>query len=164
MIIRYRKAKISDLPSIINIYNEVIDSGGFTADLEQYSVEQKISWFEKTSQYPYGIFVITKEYNTIGYFYFSPWREGRKALLSVAEISFYLSQSYRNKGYGNFIIQSALKEAKENRIKSLIAVLLDINTRSKKLLEKFNFTIVGEIPEIADLDGQKCGQLIMLRK
>ena len=164
MNVTYKKAKISDLASIINIYNEVIDSGGFTADLEQYTVVQKVSWFESNNKYPYGIFVVTIENNIIGYFYFSPWREGRKALLSVAEISFYLSEEYRNKGYGNFIIQSALKEAKENGIKSLLAILLDINTTSKKLLEKFNFTVAGKLPQIADLNGKKCGQIIMLRK
>lgn len=164
MNITYKKAKVSDLPSIINIYNEVIDSGGFTADLEQYSVVQKISWFESNNKHPYGIFVVTHEGDTIGYFYFSPWREGRKALLSVAEISFYLSQSFRNKGIGKYMIQSALIEAEKNGIKSLLAILLDTNTPSKKLLEKFDFTIAGKLPQIADLNGKKCGQIIMLRK
>ncbi len=40
------------------------------------------------------------------------------------------------------------------------ALLLDINSTSVRLLEKFGFTRWGHMPDVADIDGRECGHLI----
>ena len=41
-----RLARQSDLPKIVDIYNQTIDSRMVTADTEAQSVDSKQSWFE----------------------------------------------------------------------------------------------------------------------
>lgn len=43
--ITYRNATITDLKSIVSIYNSVIASRMVTADLEPVSIESKMNWF-----------------------------------------------------------------------------------------------------------------------
>lgn len=159
----FKEAILEGLPSIVNIYNDVINEGGFTADLVPYSVQAKTKWFLSLSKNA-SIFVVVLEARIIGYFYFSPWREGRDALKTTSEISFYIDKNYRGKGIGNKILINALKVAKKKGIENLIAILLDTNTASIGLLEKYGFKIAGHLPDIVNLKAKQCGQYIMLKK
>ncbi len=105
-----------------------------------------------------------KSNQPIGYFYFSPWRKGREALSGVTEISYFLKKEYRGRGFGNQIMQWIEKEAKNRGFESLLAILLDTNKKSVKLLEKHHFVQAGFLPHVAQLQHTRCGQLIMLRK
>jgi phosphinothricin acetyltransferase len=164
MNLKYKKAALNDLAYIVDIYNNVIDEGGYTADLDKFTFEQKINWFNETSEFPYGIYVIKENLVTIGYFYFSPWRKGRRALVKTAELSFYLKSEYRSKGIGHKIIDWALIEAKSNGLTILLSILLDKNDRSKSLLEKHNFKSTGYLPNVAVIKNNLFGQWIMQKK
>jgi len=158
-----RTAQIADLHEIVDIYNQAITEGGFTADLTTFTVNQKESWFQSYNTSQYGIYVVTINNIIVGYFYFSPWRSGREAFQSVAEVSFYISKNYRGRGIGNIILEDAISKAKEKKFETLLAILLDINTRSKSLLVKHGFETVGHIPNIAKLKNTQCGHLFMAK-
>ena len=162
MNILYRKPTEKDYPYIIDIYNNIIDENKFTADINHVDFNKKKQWFINECKYPYFIFVV--EYNNIiiGYFYLSPWRSGRKALIRTGEISFYLKKEYRSKGIGKKLISWAIEEAKKNGFKTLLAILLDINQRSKYLLKNHNFKVEAHLNNIANLNGKVCGQYIMM--
>lgn len=162
MQFHHRPASIDDLVSIIEIYNQAIIDGGSTADVDILTLEQKIPWFNKFQS---SIFIVESDDNDIiAYFYFSPWREGRKALEAVNEISFYVKREFQNQGLGNFILKSIIEIASENHLKFLIAILLDVNYRSKNLLLKYGFQQVGHLPKIAEIQSGNCGQIIMQRE
>ena len=163
MKIKINEAELSDLHSITDIYNSIIEEGGFTADLVSYTYKEREPWFKSLLQNKY-IYTVTTDNKSIGYFYFSPWRSGREALSHTAEISFYLIKDYRAKGIGSQILQASLELAQKKNFNFLIAILLDINTASKALLEKFGFSVAGHLPQIANLKNIKCGQYIMLKK
>jgi len=163
-MIQIRLAKIKDLSSIVNIYNEAIEEGGFTADLEKVSSVQKEDWFHQTNTEQYGIYVLEEERQVIGYFYFSPWRKNRAALQTVAELSFYLAKAARGKGLGHLVLTKAIEIATKKSLFNLMAILLDCNTRSQKLLGKYGFEIIGHLPQVAQLKNQVAGQYIMLLK
>ena len=158
-----RPASIEDFPAIVNIYNNAILEGGFTADLYPVDLEEKVKWFESINVANYGIFVLIVENNVAGYFYFSPWRKGRAALRTIAELSFYMDQKYRGQGFGDFILEKAIQLAQEKSFHHLMAILLDSNKRSHKLLKKWGFEQVGHLPNIAQLRDKTVGQFIMLR-
>lgn len=163
MKIQIDEAESTDLHSITDIYNSIIEEGGFTADLVPFSYREREPWFKSLLKNKY-IFTVKTEHQTIGYFYFSLWRSGREALSHTAEISFYLVKDYRAKGIGSQILQASLELAPQKNFNFLIAILLDINTASKALLEKFGFSVAGHLPQIANLKNIKCGQFIMLKK
>ncbi len=162
--ITIRQALIEDLPAMTDIYNEVIMEGNYTADLNTFSVKDRKVWFDAHDQYPYHIFVLEIDQKILGYFYFSPWRAGREALKSVAEISFFLSKEVRGQGLGNMLMEKSLTIARELGFKHLLAILLDINSRSANLLEKWGFKVVGELSDVIKLPDMIVGQLIMLNK
>ena len=161
--IHIRKAVDKDITAITEIYNLVIKEGGYTADLDTYSVDERQAWFDQHSVEPYNIFIIEKNAEILGYFYFSPWRPRRTALNGVAEISFFLDKQARGKGLGDLIMERSIHLAKERGLSHLLAILLDINSRSAGLLRKWGFQVAGELPGIVNMPGKTAGQLIMLR-
>ena len=160
---KIREAVAEDLSAIVNIYNAVISEGGYTADLTSFTVKSKKEWFISLKKKK-NIFIMTRHNIPLGYFYFSPWREGRDALNSTVELSFYIEKNYRGQGLGNLILRDALQKAAKKNLKYLLAILLDINAASVGLLRKFGFEIRGHLPGIAQLKDKECGQYLMLRK
>ena len=94
----------------------------------------------------------------------SPHRPGRKALRSVAEISYYIHKDHRKKGVANTLISYTIEKAKELGFKNLFTILLDLNKPSIYILEKFGFEKWGHLPDIAEFDDVICGQYIYGRK
>ncbi len=160
----HRPATSADLPQLVDIYNNIIAEGGYSADLTPYSLEQRQPWFSAHQQSPFLIHVVEVDNKILGYFYFSPWRSGRAAMHQVAEVSYYLTKDARGKGLGRFMLEQAQKLAREAGLRYLLAILLDTNHGSRVLLEKGGFDLAGQLPEIADMGGTRCGQLIMYKK
>lgn len=161
--VRIRKAIEEDLPIMTDIYNEVIEEGGYTADLHTYSLEERRIWYIEHQTEEYGIYVLESSKGVIGYFYFSPWRPGRSALKGVAELSFFLAKSSRGCGLGDFLLKYAIELSEAKGFSHLLAILLDINIRSRNLLNKWGFDLIGTLPQVAKLKDNTAGQLIMLK-
>jgi len=155
-----RLATISDLSTIVKIYNQAIDSKSATGDTETFKVEERLGWFEKFDTEKFPIYVAEYAGKVIGYATLSPYRPGRRAMEKIAEISFYLDYTYHGKGLGSAFIEYIILDCERLEKEILLAILLDINTASIGLLEKFNFEKWGHFPEIVNLNGRKCGQLI----
>jgi len=79
--------------------------------------------------------------------------DGEGAVDGVGEISYFVDFRHHKKGIGNLLMRHLLEEAKKLGYTYLVAILLDCNTGSIALLEKFGFDKVGEIPKIARIDG-----------
>ncbi len=100
----------------------------------------------------------------IGWCSLSPHRPGRKALRTVAEISYYIHKDHRRKGVADNLISHTIDSAKNSGFKNLISILLDLNKTSIYILEKFGFEKWGHLPNIAQIDGIICGQYIYGKK
>jgi len=159
-----RPAKSKDYSEIVKIYNHAVDEKFATADTEHVTIESKNEWFAQHSPEAYPIFVADENGEIIGWCSLSPHRPGRKALRTVAEISYYIHKDHRRKGIANSIINHTLESAKALGFKNLISILLDLNKPSIHILEKFGFTKWGHLPDVAEIDGVICGQYIFGRK
>lgn len=163
MKVELKEATSNDLFKIVEILNSIILEGGFNADLVTYKVEEKEAWFNIVSSSPYALLCLHHQNEIIGYTYLSPWRGGREALAKVAEVSYYLKKEFRGNGFGKLMLKSIEQKAVRNGFKNLLAILLDTNIGSIKLLEKEGFHKAGHLPNIADLRDNTCGQLIYLK-
>lgn len=76
----------------------------------------------------------------IGWESISPYRKGREGLNETAEISYYLDYDYHGQGYGKKLIEFMITDCKRLGIKNLFALLLEINKRSRLILEGFGFS------------------------
>ena len=155
-----RLAKLSDLPAIVDIYNQAIRSGIATGDLYEFKAQDREDWFAKFDPDSYPIYVIEIEGKIAGYGTLSPYRPGRKAMASIAEISFFLDYGFHNQGLGSKLVQHMIDDCQRIGKKSLLAILLDVNAVSIGLLEKFGFEQWGHFPDVVQLRDQVCGQLI----
>jgi phosphinothricin acetyltransferase len=158
--LKLKRAEKCHWHRIIEIYNEAILESGKTADTELQTVETRLDWLEEHLNFNFPILLVTLDNEILGWCSLSKYRPGRKALESTAEISYYIAKMYRGEGIGNYLISEAIKFAREQGIKNLIAILLDTNTASIRLLEKFDFKKWGHLPRIAEIDEQVLGQFI----
>lgn len=148
----FRLARKSDLPSIVSVYNEAIRAGFQTADMNEISWADKLDWFQDHQTNNYALCVLELNHEVVGWLSLSPYRKGRGALSSNAEISYYLSNEFQSVGLGSYMMEKGILLAKEKGLKNLIAILLGANNASIRLLEKFNFKEWGRMPQIAEIN------------
>ena len=148
-----RKAKVSDLPSIVGIYNQAIDARRCTGDTEHFNTETRTPWFESHSgNAKTPVFVYESEHGVVGYSYISKYRPGRRAFECVGEVSYYVDFSHHDKGIGKRLLEHLIIEAGKIGYSHLLAILLDCNKKSISLLERHGFMLWGNMPNIAHID------------
>jgi len=155
-----RFGHIDDLTSIVNIYNQAVRSKEATGDLKEFEVQDRVQWFNKFEEEKYPLYVAEFNQQVVGYASLSPYRPGRAAMASVAEISYYVDYSFHGKGIASSLIAQAINDCPRIEKKYLLAILLDINIKSIQLLEKFQFEQWGHLPEIIQLEDRICGHSI----
>ena len=148
-----RKIKTGDLEAVNDIYNQAVQSKYQTAETEFTSLEYRRSWYEEHQDGHYPIFVYEENGEVTGWISLSEYRKGRRALRYTSEVSYYIRKDKQGRGIGIKLLDYAIRKARDYNIKTLIAILLEPNTPSIKLLEKFNFQKWGDMPNVADFDG-----------
>lgn len=154
---RIRFAKHSDLPCLVDIYNQAIITHRATADTIPFSEKERLPWFDSHSAEEYPIYVCEMKDEVFGYLSVSSYRN-RPALSRTAEISYYVDAAWQGKGVGTALMDYALSDALRIGKKIYLAIVLDWNTGSIRLLEKFGFIKWGYLPDVVELDGKLCGQ------
>ena len=153
-----------DLPQIVEIYNQAVALKSATADITPLSEDNRRLWLAEHRADKYPVFVADQQECVVGYSSLSPYRPGRRALRHTAEISYYVHEDFRGKGVGAGLIEHVIKECPRLGLKTLFAILLDINSDSVRILEKFGFEKWGHLPDVADFDGVECGHLYFGRR
>ncbi len=158
----FRDSTIADLETIVDIYNSTVASRLVTADTEPVSVESKRAWFNVHSAEKRPLWMVERREDqaTIGWVSFQSFY-GRPAYDGTVEISIYLHESQRGKGYGKDILRYSMDKAPNFGIKTLLAYIFAHNEPSLALFEKFGFAEWANLPEIAVLDGVKRSLIIL---
>lgn len=148
MIIQASSAHYSD---IVRIYNQAVTVGSQTADEDLVSIEGKLKWLKQHTGKHYIIYVVIVDVEVVGYLALSPYRYGRSAFNRTAEMSYYLDSKHQKQGLGTKLIAHAIKHCSEQKIESLVAILLSCNRSSVAILKKFDFELWGTMPKLAKL-------------
>jgi L-amino acid N-acyltransferase YncA len=156
-------ATLKDLPRIVEIYNQAIASRNATADTVPFTVDERLEWFSIHDPSEYPIFVYEQEGDVVGWLSISPYR-GRPALKRSAEVSYYVDYAHHRQGIGSALLAYAIADASRINKHVYIAILLEWNAGSLRLLEKYGFERWGYLPEVAEYDGKLCGQYYYGRK
>jgi phosphinothricin acetyltransferase len=152
-------AEYKDLSALVEIYNQAIETHRCTADMDVFSVEERIPWFEEHQSLEYPIYVYEVDDKVVGYLYFTAYRPGRRAMRYTAEISYYIHKEYQRQGIGTKMLAFAIEKSKELNFTNIIAILLEWNLASAQLLKRFEFKEWGYLPQIADFNGEVCSHL-----
>lgn len=153
-----RIARKEDLHAMTAIYNQAILTRTSTADMETFTVEERLPWFEAHQNKEYPLYVIEDD-EIIGYAYLSAYRPGRRAMQSTVEVSYYVHQGHLRKGIGSRLLDFMIEKARELDYKTVIAILLEVNNGSVRLLEKFGFEEWGRLIDIAEFEEHTCSHL-----
>jgi phosphinothricin acetyltransferase len=149
-----RKATISDLDAIREIYNEAILTTTATFDTEPKSVSDRLHWFQLHDERHPIIVAILNE-TIVGWASLTIWSD-RPAYNETAETSFYVNSNYRNQGIGRKLKQAIIEEARRLQFHTLIARVASESNVSRHLNESFGFVYVGTLKEV----GRKFGKLL----
>ncbi|WP_415327115.1 GNAT family N-acetyltransferase [Chryseobacterium sp. MMS23-Vi53] len=149
----FRNATLEDLPTIVEIYNSTIPSRMVTADTEDVSVESRLDWFLVHNPETRPLWMIEDEQqNVLGWVSFSSFY-GRPAYNGTVEISIYMGENSRGKGYGKKVLQYCIDNAGKFGVKTLLGFIFLHNEPSLKLFRHFGFEDWGTLPNVAVLDG-----------
>ncbi len=148
-----RKAEISDLRELLDIYNYEVEHGVATLDLEPKTLDEWEKWFYNHNIDNHPLFVAEIDKHIAGYASLSSYRE-KEAYKSTVELSIYVS-----------VMEFILKEAKNDKsIHTVVSVITSGNEASRKLHEKFGFEFCGTIKEVGmkfskyrDIDNYRLG-------
>ena len=153
MSVSLRTATMSDLPIIVDIYNQTIPSHQVTADLKPVTVEQRRNWFLSHTPEHYPLWVVLKDDSVVCWVSLSPFY-GRAAYAKTTEISVYLDRSVQGQGIGSQVLTLVPKQLPVLGLTTIIAYIFSSNIPSIKLFKKFGYEQWGFLPEVAELGGR----------
>lgn len=163
MKINFTLAKHQDLPAIIAIYNQTIDSRMVTADIEPVTVGQREQWF-KSFDVRHPLWKIcNEEDNILGWIGLEPFY-GRPAYQHTSEIAIYIDQDARHMGLGTQSLNFVIGQLPNLDISAIVAYIFGHNKPSLNLFKKFGFTEWGKFPKVAELDGIQRDLIILGRR
>jgi L-amino acid N-acyltransferase YncA len=154
-----RLAQMSDLPAIVDIYNQSVSSRQSTGDIQPVRVEDRKIWFAEHLPNQHPIFVAEVDGQVAGWCSLSAYRPGRAALRFTAEISYYIASAYHRRGIGTALVKHAIAACPALQIRHLFAIVLEGNLASLSLLEKMGFELWGYLPKVAYFDGKEVGHV-----
>ena len=151
MAIEYRNATLADLERIVEIYNSTIPGRIVTADTEPVSIASRLAWFHDHDPATRPLWMVMDEQTNVGWMSYQSFY-GRPAYNQTAEISIYLHENARGKGYGKILLRHAMDSCESLGIKTLLGYIFAHNERSLNLFRNLGFETWGHFPRIAVLD------------
>jgi phosphinothricin acetyltransferase len=162
--LQFRNADLKDLERIVKIYNSTIPSRMVTADTENVTVESRKKWFDEHNPETRPLWIIeNSNHETVGWMSFSSFY-GRPAYNGTVEMSIYLDESCRGKGFGKKVMEYCIDKAPSLGIKTLLGFIFSHNEASLKLFRNFGFEDWGMFPDVAILDGIERSLTILGKK
>ena len=153
-ILGVRKAVLSDLGAITEIYNDAILKTVASFDTEPKSLEEQKTWFANHSD-KYPILVAEQGGLIVGWASLSRWSD-RCAYSDTAEVSVYVREEHRGKGVGTELMRRILSQGRKAGLHTVVARIAESNEASIRLHEVFGFEHVGTMREV----GRKFGKLL----
>ena len=159
-----RIAASTDLPAIVEIYNEAVAQRFATADLTAVTPVSRRVWFDEHDPADFPIWVLADGGRVRGWCSLSAYRAKRAALLGTAEISYYVARDAQRRGVGTALVRHAIAEAPRHGKRVLFGILLERNLASVSLLTKCGFELWGRLPDVALIDGELVSHVYYGRK
>lgn len=141
-----RDARKSDLPTILDIYNDAVLASPATFDLKPQSLGQRRKWFVQHGRL-HPLIVAESKGRVIGYASLSKFRD-KPGYSKSAEDSVYVHKDFQGMGVGTLLIREILARAVDLGYHTIIAGIVPPNEASVKLHEGLGFSYVGNFREV----------------
>ena len=133
-----RPATHTDLPAIVDIYNE--GGVGTTAsyDLEPVDLPERTAWFERLSTAGLPVFVLEDEGVVVGYSSYGRFRE-KAGYDATVEHSVYVADGYRAAGAGRLLMGAVIDHARSAGKHVMVGTLDAGNEASRAFHRRLGF-------------------------
>ncbi|MGL5808030.1 MAG: GNAT family N-acetyltransferase [Xenococcaceae cyanobacterium] len=158
-----RDASETDLPRIVEIYNDSIPDRLATADIEPVSIASRIAWFHSHNPHTRPIWVMETEGIIVGWLSFNSFY-GRPAYQKTVELSLYVDRDRQRQGIGTKLLERGIRESPNLGLSSLLGFIFAHNEPSLRLFQRYQFQQWGYLPKVAELDGVERDVVILGRR
>ena len=146
-MINVRHATESDVPAMLEIYNEIILNTTAVWHNEPHTLQMRQEWIALKTEQGYPVFVAEQNgvitgFSTIGPF--RPWVGYR----FTVENSVYVSAENRGKGIAKLLMPPIIEAAKQLKLHAIVAGIEASNEPSIALHNKFGFVEVAHFKEV----------------
>jgi|SRR5580704_2515684 phosphinothricin acetyltransferase len=149
-----RPATRADLPRLTEIYNYYIANTPITFDVDPYTVETRMPWFEEHSETGRHRLLVAEE-NGIVIGYASSGRFRSKAAYDPSvESSIYCAPEATGRGLGSKLYAALFEALDAEDINRIVAGVTIPNDASLALHRRFGFRAIGTFTEV----GRKFGR------
>ena len=152
-----RPATETDLPALLEIYNDIILHTTAVYDYEPHTLDMRKAWYKAKVDGNYPVFVAEEDGRPVGFSSFGPFRAWAAYRFTV-ENSIYVAADQRGKGIGRALLEPLIEAARERGLHALIASIDATNAVSLKLHASFGFEEVARFREV----GYKFGRWLDL--
>lgn len=149
-MVHIRRAKEEDLIAILDIYNQGIRDRIATLETEEKDLKYMSDWFRSDK---YAVLTAAIGNEVAGWASLNPYSH-RCAYRGVADLSIYISRSYRGRGIGKALLASIEKEAVDADIHKIVLFTFPFNMLGQGLYSSMGYRQVGIFKEQGKLDGQ----------
>lgn len=146
-MISIRIATEDDLPAILAIYNEVIETTTAVYDYEPHTLEMRRAWFNAKKEQGFPVFVAEEAGVVLGVSSIGPFRAWAAYKFSV-ENSIYVAAAARGKGVGKLLMPPIIKAAKDLAMHTILAGIDAGNEASIQLHRRFGFEEVAHFKQV----------------
>ena len=146
-MIEIRDAIESDLPQMLDIYNEVIANTTAVFQYEPHTLASRKEWFEKKKEEGYPVFVAEENDLVVGFSTFGQFRNWQAYKYSV-ENSVYVKAGCRGRGISKLLMQPIINAATNMGMHTIIAGIVADNEISLALHKQLGFVEVAHFKEV----------------
>ncbi|RKS87537.1 phosphinothricin acetyltransferase [Orbus hercynius] len=158
--IRFSDAKESELPFIVEVYNQTIASRMVTADTLPITVDSRHNWYHSHNPQTRPLWIIWLNDLPCGWISLSTFY-GRPAYDKTVEISLYIHSDYRGQKVGQYAAYKLEQFAQQQGIETILSYIFGHNAPSLALFKKLGYEQWGHLPKVAELDKIKRDLIIL---
>jgi phosphinothricin acetyltransferase len=142
-----RPATVADLPRLTEIYNHYVVNTPVTFDVDPYTVEQRLPWFEQfAATGRHRLLVAEIAGALLGYAGTTRFRP-KAAYLTTVETTVYCAPEATGKGLGRQLYGALFDAISQEDIHRIVAGYALPNPASAALHERFGFRLVGRFSQ-----------------
>jgi L-amino acid N-acyltransferase len=143
-----RDAQPGDVAEIRAIYNEVIANSTAVFSDRAVTLAERERWLEERRSQGFPVIVATRAGAVVGFGSFGPFRTW-PGYRHTVEHSVHVRADCRGRGVGSAILGALIERASALGMHAMIAGVDAGNAASIALHERFGFTTVATLPEVA---------------
>lgn len=143
-----RAANRADIPRLTEIYNHYVIHTPVTFDLEPYTVERRMEWFEQFAATGRHRLVVAEENGIVLGYAGSMRFRAKPAYNTTVETTIYSAPEAVGKGIGRKLYAALFEALAKEDVHRIVGGFTLPNVGSQKLHEYFGFKHVGIFSEV----------------